>query len=178
MLSEMKGSFDIEEIKEGAREFLIGEVLDRMDEHTSATMFGFYHPGEDRCFLLTLKAGAMEETCSGKQPKVLQDLDVVILSDLVVECLLGISHEQCEDEGLMSYFADPDAALDVAVKESTGDNNRDCVLFLMNATKVGQVKKIADKDLIMPHKSTYFYPKVLTGLLLNKIVPAEKLGEK
>ena len=40
--------------------------------------------------------------------------------------------------------------------------------FLMNSTLVGQVIDVADESLIMPHKSTYFYPKVLTGLVINK----------
>jgi uncharacterized protein (DUF1015 family) len=39
----------------------------------------------------------------------------------------------------------------------------------MNNTRVEQVKKVADAQLIMPHKSTYFYPKILTGLVINKL---------
>ncbi|MDD5760376.1 MAG: hypothetical protein PHI06_15020, partial [Desulfobulbaceae bacterium] len=50
------------------------------------------------------------------------------------------------------------------------------VLFLMNPTLVSQVQRVADEGLVMPHKSTYFYPKVLTGLLLNPLVAAEKVG--
>jgi uncharacterized protein (DUF1015 family) len=46
----------------------------------------------------------------------------------------------------------------------------------MNPTLVSQVKRVADEGLVMPHKSTYFYPKLLTGLLLNKIVPEEKVS--
>lgn len=45
--------------------------------------------------------------------------------------------------------------------------------FLINPTKIGHVKEIADNSLIMPRKSTYFYPKVLTGLVFNKIEPHE-----
>jgi len=43
------------------------------------------------------------------------------------------------------------------------------LLFIMNNTRVDQVKRVADNKLIMPHKSTYFYPKILTGLLINKL---------
>ena len=45
--------------------------------------------------------------------------------------------------------------------------------FLINPTKIGHVKEIADNSLVMPRKSTYFYPKVLTGLVFNKIEPHE-----
>ena len=62
-------------------------TLDRIDENVHATMIGFYHPAEDRCFLLTLKDGAMEEACAGKHPQALQELDVVVLSDLLLECI-------------------------------------------------------------------------------------------
>ena len=112
----------------------------------------------------------------GKHPEILQKLDVVVLSELVVECVLGLSHDQCEDENLIDYFSDPDDALDVAVKESASGNGKTPLLFLMNSTPVEQVRKVADESLIMPHKSTYFYPKVLTGLVMNKIVADERIG--
>jgi uncharacterized protein (DUF1015 family) len=43
------------------------------------------------------------------------------------------------------------------------------LLFVMNPTRVEQVKNVADQGLIMPHKSTYFYPKAMTGLLFNQL---------
>jgi uncharacterized protein (DUF1015 family) len=45
--------------------------------------------------------------------------------------------------------------------------------FILNPTKMEQVKEVAGNGLIMPRKSTYFYPKVLTGLVFNKIEPYE-----
>jgi uncharacterized protein (DUF1015 family) len=63
----------------------------------------------------------------------------------------------------------------VAVKECIKNENALPLLFLMNNTKVLQVKRVADENLIMPHKSTYFYPKILTGLLLNKLNPDEQI---
>jgi len=173
ILAKLGGAFEIEEITGGSREVLLSEVLGRMEEHDSGTRFGFYHPLEDRCFLLRLKDGVMEEICSGRQPRALQALDVVVLSDLVLDCLLGLDHGRCEEEGLIAYYPDPDEALDAAVKEAAAADGRLPVLFLMNSTRVDQVKRIADEELVMPHKSTYFYPKVLTGLLINKLVAGE-----
>ena len=86
---------------------------------------------------------------------------------------MGLCHAQCDDEDLIYYYADPDEALDQAVKESMARDDVSPVLFLMNNTPVKQVKDVADQILFMPHKSTYFYPKVLTGLLLNKLVDGE-----
>ncbi len=176
LAEKMQSGFEVEEISGGSREFLIGEVLSRMDENDQGTMFGLYHPGEDRCFLLTMRPGVMARTCSGKQPAALQDLDVVVLSELVLDCSLGLNHQRCEDESLIHYYPDPDEALDAAVKESIDGRHGSPVLFLMNPTLVSQVRRVADEGLVMPHKSTYFYPKVLTGLLLNPLVAAEKIG--
>ncbi len=176
----MAGVFELEEVKGGAREILLAEVLARMDDSLaegtkSRTMFGLYHAAEDRCFLLTLKDEALQNKALAARPTALRDLDVVILSDLVVGNILGLDYERCEQENLVRYFADPDEALDVAVKESIGQENALPLLFLMNNTKVLQVKRVADEHLIMPHKSTYFYPKILTGLLLNKLNPDEEI---
>ena len=38
-----------------------------------------------------------------------------------------------------------------------------------------EVKKVSDAELVMPHKSTYFYPKILTGLVMNPMVEGEKV---
>jgi uncharacterized protein (DUF1015 family) len=47
--------------------------------------------------------------------------------------------------------------------------------FLLNPTPIEQVKNVATAGLVMPHKSTYFYQKALTGLVINKIVPDEEV---
>jgi uncharacterized protein (DUF1015 family) len=132
-----------------------------------------YDPAEDRCFLLTLKDGAMDAKLGIGGSAVLRTLDVVVLSDLIIEKYLGLCHDKCDDEDLIFYYSDPDEALDEAVKESQGRDDISPILFLMNHTPVKQVQDVADHNLFMPHKSTYFYPKVLTGLLLNKLVADE-----
>jgi uncharacterized protein (DUF1015 family) len=181
LVDMLSGHFRLQEIKGGTREIFIGEVLSRMDERFSAkenksTIFGFYHAAEDRCFLLTLKENASKINALAHRPTALRDLDVVILSDLILDEILGLKYERIESENLVRYFADPDEALDVAVKESVEHENSQPLLFLMNNTQVSQVRRVADESLIMPHKATYFYPKILTGLLMNRLIPDEKVG--
>jgi uncharacterized protein (DUF1015 family) len=53
------------------------------------------------------------------------------------------------------------------------ESGRYQMAFLLNPTRIGQVKEVAGNRLIMPRKSTYFYPKVITGLVFNKIDPYE-----
>lgn len=177
LMTKLEQSFIVEEILDGSRESLVAEVLSRMAENSgAATMFGLYHPQEDRCLLLTLRDGVVDRALGGEQPAALRELDVVVLSDLIIERLLQLDHCRCEKEGLVDYYSDSDTALDIAVKEGEERSDRSPLLFLMNSTLVSQVKRVADEGLVMPHKSTYFYPKLLTGLLLNKIVPEEKIS--
>lgn len=169
--------FELEEITGGTREFLLCEVLGRMEEEdgkeagVASKTFGVYHPHEDRCYLLKVKKNAYE--LLNDKPKQLQELDVVILSDVIIEGALELDHKQCESGNLIHYFSDPDEAMDSAVKDCCEDESKTPLLFVMNPTKVKQVKEVADEDLIMPHKSTYFYPKIMTGLLFNQLIEGE-----
>ena len=170
--------FELEEMKEGTREVLLAEVLSRMDEEesvtASASTFGVYHPGEDRCFLLTMKPAAKE--LLKEKPEQMQDLDVVIFSDVIIHKAMELGHERCESDNLIHYYSDPDEAIDVAVKDWNGQDDMTPLLFVMNPTRVQQVRQVADEKLIMPHKSTYFYPKIMTGLLFNQLVDGEDVS--
>jgi uncharacterized protein (DUF1015 family) len=170
LVDKVAEHFYIKEIGLGTREMLVCEVLSVMaDQSDQDTVLGMYEPESDRCFLLTLKEGVMAQVVGPELPSSLQGLDVVVLSDLVVERCLGLCHKKCDNEALITYFSDPDEALDEAVKLTISSEGMSPILFLMNGTPVAQVKKIADENLVMPHKSTYFYPKVLTGLVLNTL---------
>ncbi|VAW38896.1 hypothetical protein MNBD_DELTA04-1792 [hydrothermal vent metagenome] len=179
VVRKMKAGLRVEELKSGSREVLIAEVLSRMNEAEmtlSAPVFGLYHAGEDRCFFLRLKDENTERSASlARLPQVLQQLDVVVFSELLIQEYLGLDHQRCVREKLISYFSDPDDAIDVSVKKSIADDNVTPLLFLLNPTRVQQVTDVADSGEIMPHKSTYFYPKIMTGLLINKLVAAEKI---
>jgi uncharacterized protein (DUF1015 family) len=175
LLTRLAEAFGVEEIDGGGREMLIAELFDRMSEAAAGqTRFGFYHAAADRSFLLTMKEGAMERL-AGHHPEALRDLDVVALSDLIFDKFLTLDKSRCVQGDLLEYYSDADEALDVAVKEAQAASEYTPLLFLMNATLVSQVRRVADEGLVMPHKSTFFYPKLLTGLLLNKIVPDEEI---
>jgi len=171
--------FTLEEISGGAREVLLCGVFARMEEEkasdtdSNVKTFGIYHPGEDRCFLLIVKPEAYE--LLSEKPKQLQELDVVVLSDVIIRGALELDHHRCETENLIGYFSDPDEAMDVAVKACHDNDAITPLLFVMNPTRVKQVKEVADEKMIMPHKSTYFYPKIMTGLLFNQQVDGEEV---
>ncbi|MCI5145831.1 MAG: DUF1015 domain-containing protein, partial [Candidatus Electrothrix sp. AR3] len=176
---KIQQGMQVSEITQGSRETIIAEVLQRIDEteiNTGRPAFGLYHAEEDRAFLLSVDQETMNTAKAlADKPDVLRELDVVVLSDLLIQDYLGLSHEQCVQDQLVSYHSAPDMALDAAVKQSVLDDSHTPLLFLLNPTKVDQVLKVAESDNIMPHKSTYFYPKILTGLLLNKLDDAETI---
>ncbi len=184
LLSRLDRYFHCEEITGGSRNALISEVLARMDElerqspDKSSSTFGVYHPAQDRCFLLSLKQEA-RDVLAGR-PEYLRGLDVVVLSDIIIGTALGLDHHRCEQENLVGYFSNVTEAVEAAVSESAAisanaapDSLFTPLLFVMNPTRVGQVRDVADHNLIMPHKSTYFYPKIMTGLLFNQLVDGE-----
>ncbi len=179
LLRRLEDYFHCEEIGGGTQKALIKEVLARMEKlerqspDKSSSTFGLYHPIQDRCFLLSLKP-EVKDLLAGR-PEVLRELDVVVLSDIIMEKALGLDEHRCEQEALIAYSSNADEALGMAIDESRANETVTPLLFVMNPTRVGQVRAVADRNLIMPHKSTYFYPKIMTGLLFNQLVDGEKI---
>jgi uncharacterized protein (DUF1015 family) len=98
-------------------------------------------------------------------PPALQGLDVTVLHGLVLGPLLGIDKEAMAKQSFLGYTHDtPEALAKVASGEVQG-------AFLMNATKVDQVLKACEAGFVLPQKSTYFQPKLATGLVMARIDP-------
>jgi uncharacterized protein (DUF1015 family) len=122
-------------------------------EGKNAPVFGLTRQGDDRYVMLTLKPVHRPSTEASPRAK----LDVSLLQQLIVTRLCPTQQEQ---EAIL-YTKDDGEALDwVAKGIGTG-------AFLLNATKVSEVQAVAAAGERMPHKSTYFYPKPLTGLVIN-----------
>ena len=128
----------------------------------TTTTIGFHHHREDRYYILSLKSGASDETGDDLSSS-LKKLDVVVLSRLVLQRSLGLSKDDLDNEELFHYSTDMTDAI------SQVDSGSYEMIFLLNPTKMEQVKEVANNSLLMPRKSTYFYPKVLSGMVFNKI---------
>lgn len=135
-----------------------------------AHVFGMYAKGANKYYLLTLKdEKIMDKIVTEDKPKEWKRLDVTIAHILIIEKILGIGKEKVESEEHVSFVKSVDEAID-AVKE--GENQ---LAIFLNPTKVKDVIAIASAKEKMPQKSTFFYPKLLTGLLMNKIYLDEKI---
>lgn len=96
-------------------------------------------------------------------------LDVSILHELLIERVMGISKARVEAKENIDYHRDLDLALQQV------DNGRAQGVFILNPTRMSDVKACSDKGEKMPQKSTDFYPKVITGLVALAVGPKERL---
>ena len=92
-------------------------------------------------------------------PSSLRDLDVTILREVVMG--LGFGVDRHNAEGMIEYTP---SAYDALKRVEKGDIQ---VSFIINPTRVDQVQSAAELGHKLPHKSTYFYPKLSSGLVLN-----------
>jgi len=111
--------------------------------------------------LLTLKAGRKEDLYPKDMPDVLKEIDVTLLSEFVFPQLLGFTSAQLDDVNSVHYHHDARITLE-GVRKGQYD-----MAFIIKPTPIDAVQRIADAGRIMPRKSTYFAPKVITGLVMH-----------
>jgi uncharacterized protein (DUF1015 family) len=140
------------------------KVLEEKGHLTSAV--GFHYHGDHTDYVLALKQGARDKMGEDLHDS-LKELDVLVLSRLIFRKALGFSEEDMDDEEIFHYQSDMEKAFS---QVDAGDYQ---MTFLVNPTKMEHVQDVTANGLIMPRKSTYFYPKVITGLVFNRIDPHE-----
>ena len=121
--------------------------------------FGFAHKS-GRNFILSFK----NKTAESKTINPLDNLDVSILQEYILKKALEITQEEIDNQKYLVYEKDAKKALE---KVKKGELE---AVFFMNPTKIEDVIKIASVNLRMPQKSTYFYPKLISGLLINPLI--------
>jgi uncharacterized protein (DUF1015 family) len=151
----IKQSFDVEKLDD-QRDLQppansTGVVMGYMDSH-------FKQP-----WRLTLKDPAIAAEALPGKPGPYQQLDTAVLEALILKGALGMSDDDIDHKHGLDYSKDLDDALD-AVNSGRAD-----AAFYMRATPVEQVQEVAETGESMPPKSTYFFPKIPTGLLFNAL---------
>ena len=156
VIARLVDSFDMTEwpFTAATKAAVRGRFLEglRLNGRTTPT-FGLALKEDDRYLMLSLKAARRPRADASPRTK----LDVSLLQQLVVSVLCPTQQEQ---EAIL-YTKDDHEALDwTAAGPGTA-------ALLLNATKVSEVQAVATAGERMPHKSTYFYPKPLTGLVIH-----------
>lgn len=117
----------------------------------------------DEWNLLVLKNKAVLENILPDSSKALRELDVTVLHTLILEKVLGIDKENMANQVNLSYTRSLAKAIDLVKSKKCQCS------FILNPTKVTEIRDVAIAGEKMPQKSTYFYPKLITGLVMNKL---------
>ncbi len=159
-LSQVSSNFEIVEYKKRAA------LYTALDEarNTGKSAFGFAAEGLDGYHLLTLKdPSLMDRLVEGEHSEAWRRLDVTVLHTALLERLLKITAEKLEAHSNVHYVRGRDESLDMV------GNDGNQAAFLINPTRVDQVREIASAGERMPQKSTDFFPKLLTGMVMMKM---------
>ena len=122
-----------------------------------------FYTGGDYYYLLTLNDMEAVKKMAPDMSDAYCDLDVTVLHSLIFDKVFGITKEDLAKQTKVTYTRSVHEAL-------TGVQNgvAQCC-FILNPTKVSQIKDVAKAGEKMPQKSTYFYPKLITGLVMNHL---------
>ena len=146
--------FDVEEVPR--------ERIDPNGEE-GVGVFGLYDSFHMRAFRLRLKdINELDRGLEGK-PEAYRRLDSAILETLVLKGLAGMGDHDIDERNGLEYAKSVPAALGMVDK---GDYD---VAFIQRPVPVEQVKAVAETEENMPPKSTYFFPKVMTGFAFNPV---------
>ena len=155
---------DVKEIEEKCksdfdmRTLPMSELNSALKKGENGHTYALYTGGDD--FLL-MEFKEESKRIIDNRSEAYSDLDVSILHSMVLENALGIDKENMANQVNLRYTRSLDEAIE-SVK-----NGKASAAFLINATKVSQIKAVALAGDKMPQKSTYFYPKLKTGLVMN-----------
>lgn len=114
-----------------------------------------------RSLLVRKKAAPLEQVSALPEHPSLRELDVGVLHAVILEHVLQVSPEAQATQANLRYSKDFKEAFESPHKDASVE-----VAFLMNPTKIDEVLRVAEAGLVMPQKSTFFYPKIPSGLVI------------
>jgi uncharacterized protein (DUF1015 family) len=158
LAATLRECFDIEEIAV--------EDLVPPDDGDGIRM-GYMDSHFKRAFRLTLKDQAIADDALADMPEPYRRLDTAVLEALVLTGPLGLSEDDISHLDGLGYARSFEEAREL-VESGTFDAG-----FFLRGIPVAQIQAIAAAGVNMPPKSTYFFPKVPTGLLFNALTDAE-----
>jgi uncharacterized protein (DUF1015 family) len=150
----LRGNFEIEEL---------GDTSELEPPANGRVAFGYMDSFFKRPFRVTLKDQSIADRALPGLPAPYRRLDTAVLEALVLRGALKMSEDDISHLRGLQYSKDLDDAIE-AVESGRADAG-----FFMRATPVEQVREVAATGESMPPKSTYFYPKVPTGLVFNPL---------
>jgi len=133
------------------------KTMSRLEALSGSHAFGMYMGGSD-FYILRLKDVKYSDNVIKDKPKDWKRLDVSILHLFIFQNVLGIS----DSDDNIDFFKSPEETY------RSVRRGKFKIAFFLNPTKAWQVRRIAHIGECMPRKATYFYPKPLSGLVINR----------
>lgn len=171
-LKRLQGKFDLVEFqftpqgedKQQARQKMLAQMKSLHEKDQVA--FGVYMAG-DAFHIAILKDKELMAAATPEMSEAWRTLDVSVLQKLVLEELLDIDDERAGSPDCVEYVKDvPNAISEIIARIDAGEKQ---VAFFTNPVKMKRLVEITDAGERMPHKSTYFFPKMYTGLTIQKL---------
>ncbi len=164
--------FNVQQVIEKCKEYFDITLHDNIStsEEKLSTLYNegkkafALYTGDKKYYLLILKDTEVMKKLLPDMSGAYCQLDVSILHSLVLERLFGIDKENMANQKNLTYTK----ILDEAIK-AVDDKKANCA-FILNPTRVSEIRDVALASEKMPQKSTYFYPKLITGLVMNKFI--------
>jgi len=164
-VDKLKRAFDISEhpVSESASKSC-EDINRRLDQAPAASAAFVFYPGGDKYCILNMRENfdSSSFTRAGTSSEV-AELDVTVLHQVVIQGLLGLDEQRMVQEGGVSFLSRPEDAFEAAAEK------KDRAAFFIRPTRIEQVWSIALSGQKMPQKSTNFYPKLTTGLVINEL---------
>ena len=137
-------------------------MIHQLDEHSDRPAYLVRVRGDERLFLAVLKPDVdLDRAVTAPMSHDWKKLDVAVLQELVLSPLLDVHPDRPETLDRLKFVKGAEAAL-----EQNTDHD---VVFVMNRTRLEQLRAVAAAGETMPQKSTYFHPKVPSGLLMRSL---------
>jgi uncharacterized protein (DUF1015 family) len=171
LIIDLKDSFEITDYrfdsdhgKAEAKEKMFAKMRAEYDRDRNA--FGIY--GQANVFFVAvLKDRSTMDSIAPDRSTAWRSLDVSVLHKLILEKHLRIDERRLASGANIEYVKDSSNAVNESIAQV--DTARKQVAFFMNPAKMKQIEMVTAAGEKMPQKSTYFYPKMYTGLAINKL---------
>jgi uncharacterized protein (DUF1015 family) len=144
-------------------------AISKLAEHGGkASTFLLVSAEDQKARIVTLRDDADLSEAELPANEMLRALDVTVLHSIVFQHLLGLSSRAQENQENLTYVRDAGEAVNRVL---SGEHQ---VGFLLNPTPMWQVEAVGDEGETMPQKSTLFYPRLQSGLVLREVNPWER----
>lgn len=133
------------------------------DENQKQISMGLYMKNVNKFYLLKLREAVSDILDEFEVPDVLKKLDLTVLHKVLVTKELGFTEEEQMAQDGIKYIKQESEAFDMI------DIGKAEASFIMAYPTVKDIKEISEAGYRMPQKSTYFYPKLLSGIVINPL---------